>query len=350
VGQLKKYNVVYCHTIPLVAAAYISRRWSGEPLWALVVGPPGTGKTLPMKLFSECKDVKMVSSLTPASLISGWGGELIDRSLMAELDGKLLIAKDFGTLLSMSWATSNEVFSILREAFDGFVSKNFGMMRREYKLKFNFVAATTEGAEVFQAFRAQLGERFIRYAHISPTLPHPPPMVKDEVVGIVSNWADSLPSNPEPDISTREVVACCDIAVIAALLRTEVIHDGRSEEVLEVPGFEGPARLTFQLTKLYKALKTVTGEDKFAYSLMRTAGVSVIKTRRARIIRAIMKEEGLETGMISEKLRLGYGVTRRVLNDLHVLGLVHREQKGFPKTYQWSVAKDYRERFKVFFG
>lgn len=152
-AKMEAGGVIYTDLLPIIAACYITRKWKGEPLWLLIVGPPGTGKTLPLTCFSPASDSVMVSAVTPAALISGWGGDLIDRSLLKELEnGEMLIAKDFGTILSLNWATASEVFAILREAFDGHVKKVFGHLQREFFPHFNMVAATTEGAEKYSLF------------------------------------------------------------------------------------------------------------------------------------------------------------------------------------------------------
>src|SRR5262249_23758004 len=115
-----------------------------DSLWLFLKGPPGSGKTEMMNALKGLPEWAMlVSNLTPAALISGFGDPTKDRtgqSLLPQLDGKTLIVKDFTTILSMNPTARDEIFGILRDAYDGHASKNFGTGRREYDSRFNLLA------------------------------------------------------------------------------------------------------------------------------------------------------------------------------------------------------------------
>ena len=336
---LKAGGFIFNDLFPIIAASYVTRKWEGDPLWILVVAPPGSGKTCAINLYVEAPDVKIVGAVTPASLISGWGGDMIDRSLLLELQsGQLLQAKDFGTILSMGSQQVAIVFGFLREAYDGYVSKHFGNCFREYKPKFNFIAATTEACEVVATFRAQLGERFLRFNYAGVRLPSPLPSVNPNLAGVVSGWMIEAEKEPRPSFSKADTSWLHAVAKVTAKLRTDVIHDSRSREVLEIPGFEGYARLEKQLTKLYGGLAIAIGDGTDARRLVKHTGLSSIKPRKVLVLQQIRRKPGvLSVNEIAENIRHGPTVVRRLLNDLYVLGLVERTQQGFPKTYTWNV-------------
>jgi hypothetical protein len=348
---LRQGNFLPNDLFPIIAATYVTRRWREEPVWILAVAPPGSGKTCTSGLFSMTPEVEIVSSVTPAGLISGWGGDKIDPSLFARINNHLLIAKDFGTLLSSSYDTVNFTFALLREAFDGHVKKVFGCnLVREYtNLHFNFVAVATDAAEAKQILRAQLGERFIRFNATPIRLPSPPPRVSVKLRSIVAVWLGELERKDAPKLSDETYAWVDHLSIAVAKLRTEVIHDGGSKEVLEIPEFEGSARLQKQLSKLYQGLLLVlSGDEAEVRRLVLHTAISAIAPRKLGIMRLLYEQPLKLTGVeIAEELRLGYGVVQRTLNDFFVLRLTERVQDGFPKQFRWKIADDFREQVQI---
>ena len=335
----------------VTAACWISRRWPEEPLWIMAVASPGSGKTCTINQFKELSEIEIVSAVTPAGLISGWGGEKIDNSLFARIDNHLLIAKDFGTILSMSSQEMGKVFAYLREAFDGDVKKTFGMMVREYHdLHFNFLAVTTEACEHVQAFRQQLGERFMRFDVPVIDLPSPPPTVDKSLRGYVKEWLEDLETEEPPELSQEQYNWVGEIASACCKLRTEVIHDNYSKEVLEIPRFEGTARIEKQLKKMFQGLLMVTGDEEETKRLCKHATRSSIKPRKLKLLRYLLDHDMEECTHkeIAEDLRHGYNVVRRLLNDLWTMELVKRDRKDFPKTYMWAIEDEYEDEFRKF--
>lgn len=371
---LEEGNFVINDLFPITAACYISRKWEGEPLWILAVAPGGSGKTVTVDQFAELEKVEnavIVSSITPAALISGYGGkEGADPSLMNRLHNKILIAKDFGTIMSMGSNQVNEIFGILREAFDGKVKKTFGHMERVYDpIHFNFLALTTEACERVSVFRQQLGERFMRFNVEPPNLPSPPPKINESLKAYIADWLlhkEEKWAGRKPELETDTYKWIGEVAQTTAKLRTNVIHDGYSKEVLEIPGFEGSARLEKQLTKLYQSLYVVMDNDKSEIRrLCKHAAQSSVKPRKLKVLKYILRcnDNGVTEDPSSDKLhkyptitdvaeetRHGYQVVRRLLRDLYVLELMDKKViKSPPKTYGWSLPSDFKRDLKCYF-
>lgn len=355
--KLKAGDFILNELFPVVAAAYITRNWDGEPLWMMAVSPPGSGKTCTVELFSELTDVVLVSSVSPAGLISGWGGEGLDPSLFARLSGKLLIAKDFGTLLSSSWETVNMCFGLLREAYDGHVRKVFGnnVTREYWDLHFNFVAATTEAGESSQTLRTQLGERFLRFNNIPIPLPSPPPVIHQGLKGCVANWMQGIETMTRPTMTPVDHQFIAALASVTAKLRTEVLHDGQSKEIKEIPGFEGSARLEKQIAKLFQGLMVVLDGDRKTIKTMCThAAMSAIRPSRMKVIETI-REHPLKLSAVdlADELRLGYSAVRMLLNDMYAMRIIERERRpneqgaNFPNVYCWQPVKEFNEELDV---
>lgn len=310
-----------------------------------------THNTCTINQFKELSDIEIVSAVTPAGLISGWGGEKIDNSLFNRIDRKLLIAKDFGTILSMSSQEIGKVFSYLREAFDGDVKKTFGMMVREYHdLHFNFLAVTTRACENVQAFSQQLGERFLRFDIPVIDLPSPPPTIDPSLRGIVQEWINTIDRDSPPQLTNSQHQWIGKISSACSKLRTEVIHDNYSKEIKEIPNFEGSARLEKQLKKLFQGLMVVMGDEDETKRLCKETARSCVPPRKVKLLRFLLEhdQEECQAQNIADEMRHGYNMIRRLLNDMWALELVDRDRIDYPKTYIWEIADEYRGQFETF--
>lgn len=135
-----------------------------DPFWLFLVAPPGGSKTELLMSLSDSDKIMSISSLTPHTLISGanFGGG--DPSLLPKLNGKVLIVKDFTTIMNMNQTAREEIFGILRDAYDGKCEKPFGNgVFRRYESKFGLIAGVTPAIEGLNSMSSVLGERFVKY-------------------------------------------------------------------------------------------------------------------------------------------------------------------------------------------
>ena len=343
---LKQGKYVYTDTVALAAATYVSRTWIQAPLWILVIAPPGTGKTCAVEQFAQADFAHMVSSVTPASLITAWGGSSSDRSLFSRIDQTMLIVKDFGTILTMNWDAIQVVFSLLREAFDGHVVKEFATCVREYTLHFNMIAASTEVVYRNSHFLQQLGERFIRYEPPPVQLPWPMPVLEEGLALQVAQWCEQLPQEPAGVIMEEAPGA----ATVIGVLRTEFPHAMGSHEILEIVHPEHSSRLSQQFNKLYVSLVTVTGDEEYSRALTLRCVRDTIPRRRRSVLKALWPCEPRSTAELAEEVGIGPQTMRMELQDMYVLGILEREMVGFPRMYTWCLPKDQRKRYNKYVG
>ena len=134
--------------LSVVYGAVFANRLDGDPIWLFLVAPPGGTKSEILMSMSESPLMLTTTTLTVPALISGantFGG---DPSLIPKLDGKILIVKDFTAILSMQSVIRDEIFGILRDAYDGRVDKYFGNgLFRQYKSKFGVIGGVTSVIE-----------------------------------------------------------------------------------------------------------------------------------------------------------------------------------------------------------
>ena len=132
--------------IDIICGTYIANKFNSDPLWMNIIGPPSSTKTEILRAFDGHCSAKFISNLTPSTLVSG----IIpkkgkpDPSLLPQLNDKLVVLKDFTTVLSMRSENQAEILAQLREAYDGQYSKLFGNGKEiNWTGRFGLIAACT---------------------------------------------------------------------------------------------------------------------------------------------------------------------------------------------------------------
>ena len=348
-ARLATCGFIYSDLVPIALSTWVARKWLGEPLWVLVIGPPSMGKTLPVTLAKNSPDVISASSITPAGLVTAYGGSDHDKSLLAQLNGKNLIIKDFGTIMSLGWEATMAVMAILREAFDGQISRKFAHVDRNYTLKFTIIAASTNSADTHAGMSQHLGERFLRCRPTPINVPYPsPPEVEVKAREITREFLMGLVLPVAPPVPQDGLLL--KAAVVASKLRTLTLRDSRHHEIVEVPHFEQPYRLVHQLEKLKAAVEFLTGDNALAECLALRLAMDCIPPRRRIIFNLLLDNPTMETPAIIQAMTLGGLVIRGMLDDMYALGLVTKQMLGYPKTWQWSLAKEIHDEVTEVFG
>jgi hypothetical protein len=156
------------NVIDIVFAAYVGNKLGGDPLWICIVGPPASGKTEIISSMDGYGSVFLLSSLTPNTFISGkelTSPNARNPSLLPLLGGKtLLLIKDLTTIIMKHKDSKAEIFSQLREIYDGRFVKAFGTGKTEdWKGKFGILAGVTSVIDREFALNSLLGERFLYF-------------------------------------------------------------------------------------------------------------------------------------------------------------------------------------------
>lgn len=351
--------------VAVAAASMLSNKLTGDPLWMFLVAPPGGAKTEILTTFSKCLESYFASSLTPHSLISGsefkGGG---DPSLIPQLDGKVLIIKDFTTLLSKRDQEKDEIFGILRDAYDGSCSKVFGTgVKRSYESKFSILSAVTPKIYELAATHQAMGERFLKFC-IGENLEHFSEIdiiekaitniqsegkMRDEMAEKMAQFISwkykqveegKLPIIPK-EISLRLIA----LAQFGARLRGTVSRDRyHQDQILASPSAEIGSRIGKQLAKFAMALAIVHDRDEVSeddYRLVKKCMLDTISQKTEHVVRELFKELGysdrtVKTSRVSERTRFPQSTCGRLLSDLNLLKIVDR--KGGGTKYEWALS------------
>lgn len=244
----------------------------GNPLWMFIVAPPSSSKSETLMPLAQWWRCFAMSTVTARGLISGMQGVGgTDPSVMAELDGNRMgvIIKDLTPLLQTRREERDEVFSILRDAYDGSCTRAFGNgIRREYKdINFAMLAGVTPVIDAMST--ASMGERFLKFrsdreldrrdeeARAIRAIQNVNSLdeMRAELVD-ASVRALQRPFDPadvlSPDGETMEFVA--RLAQLVAWMRGSRSRDEYSDRIFSRPIVESSPRLALQFTKLAQGL------------------------------------------------------------------------------------------------
>lgn len=330
--------------LKLMLAVCLSNDIDDDPLWLYVIAPPSSGKTELLAQFQESRRCVFVSSVTPHGLVSGWRGEgEKDPSLIPKLRGKTLVAKDFTEILSMPDFAQNELFSILRGAYDGFVDKQYGngVLRKYRDCHFSIIAGSTQAIRLKK--NAAMGERFLQFEMgvVSEAEELDRCLRSLDNIGRRKDKNDSLQKavcaflkkrlNPEslPKIPNALKLEIVGLARLASMLRAEVARNKYTNDVEIKMDRESATRLTKQLGKLAVILAFIGDRDTVGREDVADAARVALNTVGGfglDMVEALMLIGGRGTKKdMSEHTGLPLSTVTRRVDDLVYTGIMETE-------------------------
>ena len=338
-----------------------ANRLDGDPVWLFLVGPPGCGKSELLMSLSGAPLITAVTSITPKTLVSGaqgFGGQ--DPSLLPKLDGKVLVIKDFTTILDMPHNQRDEIFGQLRDIYDGETNFAWGTGQlKPYKSLFGILGGVTPVIELHGSANSMLGERFLKCRMPYDNRIKSGDRLLRKTIGnigketgmhkelrAISQQVINIsvdPHNP-PEIPERIVTKLIRLAQWVAAMRGGV-HRERYTKVVEFkPTQEVPTRLAKQLARLGMGMAIYHGHMKVTEKEYQMV-VSVARGTVPDIVEEIVKqlylnsrEDFVLTKQIAKWCRFPDSTIREKLQDLELLRIITREktEKGFPK---WRLSR-----------
>jgi hypothetical protein len=292
--------------IDVAMATYIANKFDGDPLWIFLNGPPSNAK---IEILMSMKDHEMtffLSTVTRNTFMSGKvdkSGK--DPSLLPRMTNKLVIIKDFTSLLSLQKDARNEIYSQFREIYDGRYDKGAGsgVHCRSWSGKIGIVAGVTPAIDGQWSVSAMLGERFLHFrcgggnrgAAAKTAIRHSTGMKqhRQELRDIVTKFLKQLDRiktaelNPlNTDMEDRLIT----LAIFCATARTSVDRHLYTQNIEVYPEPEGPARLTKQLHILANGLAVVRNKnevDEDIYQVVKKVARDSMPKLRFRILKAL---------------------------------------------------------------
>lgn len=351
--------------LEIIFAFSLSEKLPGDPLWLFLIAPPGGCKTEILRAM-DGRDYYHLSDLTAKTFVSGLmlgkGDERrkID-DLLPQLHQKLLIFKDFTTVLEKNRDERQEIIAQLREIYDGSYAKKFGTMDRKvrYTSRFGLLAGVTPIIDRHWKLMQQLGERFLKYrwdedadatTRRAQRNEGDEAMMRAEIHDAVMGFLLHL-EVPESVAFGEELLEPLILAAkFLADLRTPVsIHAGQSDFYYDfIPTPERPTRLVKQLKKLCKALAVVRGRDRVTREDLLVAvkvAFSTAPQDRLAVLRAVQQHQtasidGCTVAQIKKDVQLPESSIRNIVQQLVILRLLYeqdvtRQRDGFRESVRY---------------
>jgi hypothetical protein len=330
--------------IDVLYATIIANRIPGDPLWMFLIAKSGDAKSALLMSYVNSPQVYIGTSFTQNTLISGFGSQGgVDPSLIPRLKEKVLVIKDFTTILTVNPMERDAIFGILRDIYDGRIDKAFGNgVYRSYQAHFGFLAGVTPAIELYIEGHTALGERFLSYrlqgsdeSNIERLLcrkaidntSYEKEMAKElsEIAKKTLSFDYSKIKVTVPESIKERLIS---LAQWTAMMRGSINRDKYSKEITHRPFCERPTRLSKQFYKFilalgqYRGLKTVTEEE---YKVVRDIGRSTVPSRMEDILSGLYghgKDREYILGEISEILKLPSVTSQRMVENLCMLGVL----------------------------
>jgi len=338
--------------LDILFAAALSLWLPGDRVWLFLIAPPGGTKTELLRALGGLPEAYSLSSLTAHSLISGISKKE-SYDLLPRLDGKLFIVKDFTVILSRPSVEQAEIFSQLRDAYDGYHAKFFGsgVGKKEYNASFVLIAGVTPVIEKLREVHQTLGERFLklRIRHEETAtikrawqLAGREDKMREELANATCeffSWAQRRAGRFGD--SARFEGPLTALAELTAKLRSTVERD-HYHEVALLPEPEIGTRLAKQFRVLLRAIFSLyeQPEPERCLALIRRVAGDTVPPERLRVLRSIAHRNCSVSKQVQASVRLPRSTTERMLEDLWLLGLLDRAGE---KPISWSLTRKTQE-------
>ena len=337
----------------LAFACCAAHHLGSDPLWLLILAPSGSGKTEMLRAFTGLPFTRDVSSLTPKTL---WSGHQSGKgSLVLKLDGKLVLIKELGTILSESDRDARKILGKLREVHDGYFTGDYGTGDEiVWRGRVGLLATGVEAVEDHLHLGSQLGERFVSFrpkladalatAERSAGNTRLETKMRAELMDAVTqHWALLVSRLTSPaELTPADTSRISRLSTWVAHVRSALPRDHTHEPTMALRP-ELPGRLARTLSALAIALATIRGRGRLVrddYALVRRVAIDSAPPGKIEIARQLIREKHpLNAWTLAEEQRLTYSVVQRWADDLwhfRVLTRMGKGQRGDPYLYALS--------------
>lgn len=349
-----------------VLGTVAANRLEGDPVWLLLVGPPGGGKSELLGALSTLPDIHAAATLTEAALLSGTpkkeqatgakGGLL---RLIGEFG--IVVAKDFGSVLSMNRDARALLLAALREVYDGSWTRHVGTdggRSLSWAGKVGFIGGCTPTIDRHHAVMGAMGERFVLYRlpEVDPTvqarqaLAHAgrEKQMRAELAAAVANLFAAGLTVPR-DLTDDEAESLIGLATLVVRARSAVERDGHTREIELVPASEAPTRLVVVLQRMLAGLDAIGLDRAGAWRIVRKAALDSVPALRLALLHALHTAGAqADTNTLAKAVRYPASTTRRALEDLTAHGLVDCHPQGEGKAHRWGLSAFAAQRLATF--
>jgi len=264
-----------------------------------------------------------------------------------------LVFMDFTSVLSKSKEAVNEFLGALREIYDRTWSRDIGTEGGKhlvYDGKVSLIAGVTHAIDRQHEVNSEMGQRclYFRYPHTegyqesmySSNISNPEKAEEDMQLAVEAMFCGVDLSfeteTPRRHVGTGERDRLVTIAQLGARARSSIPRDPYRKDVIDVPTFEVPTRMTNQLLQLYVGMEAVGVADRERWAAIRKVSMDSMPLGRRMAFQAVM--DGVsETEAVGKHIRVGSSTAKRLVEDLELLGLIRRLGSEWVLS-DWTVA------------
>ncbi len=347
---LKKFKKI-CHKyfimrdtthIDVIFATIFANRLNSKPVWLYLVGPPSSGKTEILQALSGGQEIFPLSRISANTLVSGkQSKDGKDCSLLPQLNGKVIIIKDFTAMLTMRPEILHEILGQLRDAYDGSVFNRYGTEdgNKFYHSKFGCIAAVTSVIDKHRRQLAELGERFLTYRMppVSEYESHQRCMkllsitrTREQEAELACAAKEILELSPIPlRLNKWQHQQISDIAYFTAIARCEIERDYKTGEP-SLPQPEVATRLAKQLNDIAIGLamvrqKSAVTQDEL--DIVKRMALSSLTAKRIRLLECLLQNypDYVKIQEISSLMKFPIHSIYTYVEDLLLLNLIEKK-------------------------
>ena len=351
--------------IDIIFATYIANRFEADPVWLIIIAPPSNTKTELLRSFDGHKNAFFISNLTPATLVSGIKPKVgkPEPSLLPKLNNKMVVLKDFTTIISMRNENRQEILAQLRETYDGQYSKVFGNGKEiNWQGRFGLIGACTPVYDSHYAVIGSMGERFLLYRTENMNsikmglqaqrIVGREDEMRTEIKEAVHKFIDQFDELKNADFKKDEDINNMIVALASfcAYGRCPVERDYRDQHIKYLPMPEGTPRLVKQFMQIGMGLALAYGKnsiDQQIYETIKKIGRDLIPAQRVKILQHLWDKRAFEflnewekTKEIEKAVNMPTATARLTLEDLMVVGALNRDtiDEDSSGAYIWQLS------------
>jgi hypothetical protein len=370
----KHYYYSDTNVIDLVLGVVAGNHLDIDPIWLHLIGAPSSGKTELLLSLMGLEEAVFVSDFNRNSLISGYKdpnakgkkAKQEDYSLLPQLDGKVVVTKDFSIIHDKPRDERAAILSILRDVYDGHASRALGNSGlKGYFSKFNYLTGMTPDVEKSWNLNT-LGERFLMYRmQIEDRREHTrkalceldnsaSKQIRTELQEAVKSFMNGL-KRIRPTVTDAMKDKIIDLADLLSTCRTYVYRDQKGDLPC-LPQAELATRVAKQLIRVGKSVAIVRGREQVTdeeFKIMKRIALDSLPANRREILNLLWQHGEIEkpVEVFSQTIsRLSKTTLRREIENLAELGAVLRIKKEGETTTYYRLHERYQEYCKSIGG
>lgn len=343
-----------------VLAAAAAEKLGGDPCWLLVVSGSGAAKTETVMPLASVGAI-IVSTITgEAALLSGTSEKekAADATggLLRKLGkGGILVIKDVTSIISMSRDSRAEVLAALREIYDGQWSREVGTdggRTLTWKGRIVVIGAVTTAWDSAHSVISMMGDRFVlvriesrenrRAAGLQAlkNVSHETDM-REQLASAVGELLEAVTPDAQITLTDDEMIALLDLADIVTLSRTAVERDMQGN-VVQAHAPEMPTRFTKQLAQLARGGISLGMDRAAALRIAARCAGDSMPPLRLKVLLDVVDHPESTTADVVKRTQLPRKTCDRVLQELHLLGLLTVDERAWGESVRWiySLSED----------